>query len=237
MAPAAANAPDAADTLAQRRGEELSAGLRAVANAVAPAKRRPIALRRDADGTCHFDGHSIAATIFPDGSVAFQDKAIHTAFPVPQQPPERPTTPEELNAPQRLDFMVKVTPRAWQAEREWFLGETQALRSELAAAVHTRDLRVAAVRLRDRLDRLWCDTSIPVAARRRELFEVWDDTSADAVGAQGRRVVIDFIRDEVPATSALSYSNQELAELNRGRRQPSRFAPYERADAGSPVRE
>jgi hypothetical protein len=222
------------------RSAQLSAELNAAANARPFARRASPQLKRDPDGTCHYDGEAIAATILPDGGVQFEDKptgvAVASIDPLAPgqllprggvpEPPARPVTPEELVPEQRAELRMKSTPRAWQAERDWFLRETVSLRRELADATHARELVVAKRELRKQLERIWCDGSREAAQRRRALFELWDDTSTDAVGQAGRDVIVEYIQLNLPAGDPDAYPPQQLAALNAGRTQRAAFDPY-----------
>lgn len=222
------------------RSDQLSADLKAIANANPAREHRAPDLVRDPDGTCHYDGTAITATILPDGGVRFEDKAadVRAVSVEPlargqflprggaQVPPANPVTPEEQIADQRLELRIKATPRAWKAEREWFLRETEGVRRELADAAHARELDAGEHELRKRLDRIWCDTAVPVAERRRALFAVWDEMSADDVGARGRREVLRYVQENLPKGSAHAFPEEQLAELNLGRARGERFEPY-----------
>jgi hypothetical protein len=239
------------DDLVASRGAELSAELHAVANENPGRQHRTPDLVRDPDGTCHYAGDAVNATILPDGGVRFENKPSDvravTVQPLargqllprggPPVPPEHPVTPEEQIAPQQLEFRVKVTPRAWDAERAWFLRETEALRAEMADAAHERELGGAEHGLRKRLDHIWCDVTKTPEQRRRAIFEVWNETSVDEVGARGRRVVEAYVRENLPQGSALAFSPQELLVLNSTRGGRERFEPYARATADTDARE
>jgi hypothetical protein len=228
------------DDRAATRSEQLSAELEAIANANPAREPRHPDLVRDPDGTCHYDGDAIAATILPDGGVRFEDKPsdVRAVSVEPlargqllprggaRVPPANPVTPEDQIADQRLELRIKVTPRAWKAERDWFLRETEGVRRELADAAHARELAAGEHALRKRLDKIWCDTSVPVTERRRALFAVWDEMSADEVGAQGRREVLRYVRENLPKGSAQAFPEEQLAELNLGRAPADRFDPY-----------
>ncbi len=242
---AAAATPATPEALAARRGAQLSAELRAVANANPNRQRRAPQLERDTDGTCHYNGDAIDATILPDGGVRFEDRAPEVAAvsvePLQRgqllprggvaEPPARPVTPEEQVVPQQLELRVRARPRAWQAERAWFLRQTQALRQQLADSAHERELAQDEHALRKRLDRIWCDAAKAPATRRRALFELWDSTSDDdEIGARGRRVILAYIRENLPRRSGFAYAGAELVALNSARRQRDAFDPY-----GAPV--
>jgi hypothetical protein len=227
--------PQPADSAAARRGGELSAELHAAANE-RPwiAHRAPPQLKRDSDGTCHYEGEAIAATILPDGGVAFEDKPPQvTRRDGVAEPPERPVTLEDVHAEQRLEVSFKLRGRAWQAEREWFLRETAALRRELADQNLRRELVVAERALRAQAERIWCDGSRSAEQRRAALFELWDETSADELGALGRAVVLDYVRRNLPPHGRDAFPAEQLALLNARRSQRAPFDPYGGApDAG-----
>jgi hypothetical protein len=144
-------------------------------------------------------------------------------------PPANPVTPEEQIADQRAELRIQATPRAWKTERDWFLRETEGVRRELADAAHAKELAAGEHELRKRLDRIWCDAGASPAERRRGLFSVWDELSRDEVGARGRRVVLEYVRENLPKGSAQAFPEEQLAELNLGRAIGDRFEPY--ADA------
>lgn len=90
--------------------------------------------------------------------------------------------------------------------------------------------------IRDNLAAMWRATPDP-AARRRALFEMWDEAGepraegeADAVetaGAAARAQVVAWIRSHLPAGSPAAYTAAELAALNARRQSRATFAPYE----------
>ncbi|HMI91683.1 MAG TPA: hypothetical protein VK509_09995, partial [Polyangiales bacterium] len=222
------------------RSAQLSAELNAAANARPFPRRTPPQLKRDPDGTCHYEGEVIAATILPDGGVQFEDKPTEVALAsveplapgqlMPRggvaEPPARPVTPEELVPEQRVEIRLKSSPHGSQAERAWFLRETAALRGELADATHARELALAARELRKRLERIWCDGSQRAEQRRRALFELWNETSDDEIGSAGRDAIVEYIRLNLPPSSPDAYPTQQLTALNADRAQRSAFDPY-----------
>lgn len=123
------------------------------------------------------------------------------------------------------------------------MGAEPYARNKLALLDRTRDQRVAigerhrhaqlarAAELMQRnIDRLWAATP-DLAARKRSLFELWDDcaeTGSDelvAAGAAARRLAIGTIRARLRGAHA--YTTAELAELNAIRSSTAVFAPYE----------
>lgn len=116
-------------------------------------------------------------------------------------------------------------------------------RDKLALLDRTRDQRVAvgerhrkaqlarAAELMQRnVDRLWA-MAPDLAARKRGLFELWDDcaeTGGDELVAgadAARRLVIGVIRARLRGADA--YTTAELTELNAIRRSTAVFTPYE----------
>jgi hypothetical protein len=213
-----------ADDLARDRSAELSASLHAAARAEVDRLQQPslkLELRREPDGTCHYDGRAITATILADGGVVFDDKGAEatTRWGV-DEPAERVVTPDDAVAPQQLALGLRVQGRAWDAERTWFLRQTEDIRRELADAARERelraadrDLRAADRDLRAQLDRIWCDASRTKAERRRSIHTIWASMSADEDGERGRAVVIGYVRRNLPAGSADAYTPDELAKL------------------------
>jgi hypothetical protein len=236
--------PETPEARGARRSAELSAELHAVANAAPFREHRTPQLARDPDGTCHYAGLAIDATILPDGGVRFGDRppevkttplklyareALEPRSGVPT-PPERPTTPEDQLAPQRIEFRARVMGRASAAEREWFLRETVGVRRELADAAHARELQLDEHALRKQLDHIWCDPKRPAAERRRAIFELWDETSSDEIGQRGRKVLLDYVRRNIPRESPMAFPAEQLAVLNAQRRQREAFDPYAARD-------
>jgi hypothetical protein len=209
-------------------GAALAAGLAQAANAEARALRepRPVELRRDPDGSCHYSGNAIDATILPDGGVQFEEKLPVETRKGVEVPPERPATPEDLQAPQRLELAFKLRPGSAAGERQRFLRDTEALRAELGQAARASELRSAEFALRKQLDRIWCDAARSAADRRRAIFTLWDETSPDAEGARGRGVILDYVRRNLAEHAPDAYRPEELAELNLSRSHAERFDPY-----------
>jgi hypothetical protein len=226
MPPSAAAVPAAVDPGVEASAT-LSADLRAVAN-VRPARARGgPTLTHDADGTCHYAGEAIMATIRPDDGVEFADNHANvTRNDGVAVPPAQPTTLEELTAPRRAEVRLRVEPRAWQAERDWFLRETKQLRTQLSDAARDREQAQDEIHLHHQLDRIWCDTTVTVVQRRRRLFELWDETSPDAIGARGRQLIAAYVRERLAAMSGNGFEPGELADLNARRSQTLPFDPY-----------
>jgi hypothetical protein len=132
------------------------------------------------------------------------------------------------------DWLMRLSGRDpyWAAKMS-FLNRTREARVEMAKAHRSELLRGAATMIREQARLAWAAPGQSAAARRRLLFELWDECAetGDAelieAGTAARRAVFGFIRGHLAAGSADAYSEAELASLNRGRKSRRPFAPYE----------
>jgi hypothetical protein len=184
-------------------------------------------IKCNAEQRCEYRGQAIDATILPDGRVEYKEKSTggKQQFGV-RPPPATPTTPEDLRGPQRLEFSVRAEGRAVEAERARFLAQSEGLRRERADAWAKRIEEDGVRSFRLRLDKLWRDPSQSTERKRRWLFGAWEETSPDELGSRYRRLVLDYIRLNLPEHSDAAYSATELAALNAQRQQREPFAPY-----------
>lgn len=203
--------PDEGARIARALSEDLARTANARAHL---SERPPPRLRRQRNGSYRYESAAFDAVIAADGTVTFQDRRGDMGdigsftFDVG----------DELMRASGQDPYV--------AERRWFLAETRSLRDGLADRARADERRAAMSALEERLRRLWADASQPAAARRRAMFDLWDDCAADAVGRQARSIVERFIRRHLPAESPDAYSARELRALNASRVSPVPFAPY-----------
>ena len=194
----------------------LSGGLRAEAATKAHITRERPELRRRTDGSHVYSGPRFAAVVRPDGSVEFQDRA--------------PVETNGFSASGTFDATDAIMGAAGQdplrAEREWFLRHTEELRHRLEAEHRRNELAAALPRLRGRVVRVWATTRRSPAARRARIFAIWDDIAEDEAGRDARRVVIEAVRELLPAGSEDAFSEEELRRLNESRQSRERFSPY-----------
>ena len=125
------------------------------------------------------------------------------------------------------------------------LDETREERVAIGKRYRTQKLARAREYVQKHIERLWATTLDP-AARRRSLFELWDDCAERrpdmeapgfapraeddelvVAGAAARAQVIGFIRSQLPAGSADAYTPAEVARFNKRRKSRARFTPYE----------
>lgn len=131
-----------------------------------------------------------------------------------------------------------LTKGSQSRARHDFLVNTATLRARLRAETQRARERQAIAELGATMRAIWADTTKDASARRRALFELWDDcaeageaASAEDVaraeaGAKARRVIEAFVRRTAAASTANAFTASELARLNAARRSVARFDPY-----------
>jgi len=110
------------------------------------------------------------------------------------------------------------------------LDDTRDERVDMGGAFHARQLGESREIMRQNLLHLW-QTTKDAAARREALFEMWDECAEGEgpmgeAGERARVVVIDWIREHLPAGSADAYTPDELAQLAAKRSSKQPFTPY-----------
>lgn len=138
------------------------------------------------------------------------------------------------------DWLMRLSGRdPYFAAKLSLLNRTREVRAQLATEHRTELLRQVVTMVREQAALVWNDATQPAAARRRALFELWDDCAetgeAEVVraGKRARVALYGFIRAHANTAGPDAYSAEELAELNRGRRSKQRFAPYPAPDAAA----
>ena len=135
----------------------------------------------------------------------------------------------------------------WAHDKAELLRRTYELRLAIAVkfAEHNIETRIKSM-YRELLD-VWGAPDRPALARRKILFERWDDcdermrvtvpgfedveaSKLDTVrldaAARARTTIVDFVRKHLPKGTPDAYGADELAQLNRGRKSTEKFAPY-----------
>lgn len=200
--------------------EEAVAQTEAYLGAAAAAKtyitQRTFHLTPHTDGTLHWQGTGFEAVIHPDGSVSFSDH------------PD--VTMDWAHGSGGFDITDAIMHGAGQdpyaSEREWFMEHAESTIERLESQARAQRQAHSMTGVRSQLRTIWEDQSQSASARRRAIFELWDECADDADGEQARAAVIAFIRREIPETSADSYTMVELARLNSARQSAERFDPY-----------
>jgi hypothetical protein len=212
-------------------------------------RARPLRLDRTDDGGYrHRDRDAgFEATIDPDGTVTFRDIApVRVEFPRPKPPEQREEDGDPNRHPQPqlellppgslgpLPMLVSVglrfggradlgKQRKSLAKRK-LLQQTAELRAKMAAQSRGKREREALFVLMNDLASLWKDDTRTAAAKRRAIFEVWDDCDEGNTGVRARARIEAFVRQHV--TGAVGFTQAELAKLNAERRSSRQFDPY-----------
>jgi len=173
-------------------------------------------LRRQPDGSYAYSGHRFTARIRPDGEVDWDDQ--------PNMQTNGFSTSGTMDITEA--FMSAGGQDPAFVEREWFLEHTRELRERLEDEWRARTMDSALRVLPGRLRRIWATESRSPAARRLRIFRIWDEASEDGTGARARRVLLGWIRENLPEGSEGAYTDSELARLNERRESEEPFAPY-----------
>ncbi|MCC6875183.1 MAG: hypothetical protein IT378_12825 [Sandaracinaceae bacterium] len=216
--PAGLGAPDARPSDAELSAR-LGQGLRAQAMAKQHISRpaRPELSRRP-DGSYAYAGHRFEAVIQPDGRVQFNDRpGIST---------------NGFSTSGSFDLTDAIMGSAGQdphrAERDWFMRHTEELRDRLEAEHRERTMQASLQTLRGRLARVWASESRSYEARRRRIFDMYNDCDDGGDGEGARRAILSFIRTTLPRGSPNAYTVEEIERFNalRARESRPRFEPY-----------
>ncbi len=121
-----------------------------------------------------------------------------------------------------------------------FLAGTEALRLRLANGWYKARLHSELAELGGQLTALWRDSKLPLAERKRRIFERWveceDPSTADlseldiarlAVARSARAKIEAFVRQVAPSGSSRAYTQVELERFNRSRAGKPHFRPYD----------
>lgn len=187
-------------------------------------------------------GGQYTAILLPDGRIGFDDHLV-TASKADGFAPRMAGLPELVRKAQGREL--------WAHDKAKLARRTFDLRLGIAVAYAEKQIdRRLATLYRDLLE-IWGQSAKAPVARRRTIFERWDecdekmrvklpgfehatDTRIDALrasaGEKARDKITSFIRKQLPKGSEHAYGDEELAELNRRRHSKARFAPYDDAD-------
>ena len=174
-------------------------------------------------------GNGLEARVAPDGRITFND------------PPAVKYTGLGLRFDVTEAVMRAIGDDPYAAQKARIAAETREARFCLTLKEAEGDKRNAIFRLKENLERIAADPSLPAAAKRAAVFDLWEgclDTSDDALASAARATIVAFIRRAFPAGSPTAYTPVELAMLNRRRNCTRPFDPYTartsvRPDAGA----
>lgn len=122
------------------------------------------------------------------------------------------------------------------ARKRRFLRLTRDMRDRMADEHRGRALKMSKLRASRHLERIWADPSLGFNAKRRLLFDLWDEAEEPAgeederpearAGQRARRFIQRFIREHLPPDGPEAFTPTELDALNARRSSRQRFEPY-----------
>ncbi|MFO0692675.1 MAG: hypothetical protein U0230_03905 [Polyangiales bacterium] len=186
------------------------------------SRRGPPDLHRRSDGSYVYAGTGFSARIAADGSISFSDRSTAGFDGFGNSQRQGITAHFDLN-----DVMFRRRGNdPYQAERSWFMRETEELRNRLSDTARGEQAVTATRTVRGRLLRIWQDEGRTPEQRRQAIFRIWDDCAEDETGEAIRHAVVGWVREQLPHGSEGAYTDVELARLNAGRDSASPFRPY-----------
>ena len=168
-------------------------------------------------GGYKFDGKNFIAHIKPDGALDFENR-----FPIGFQKGGTFT----FDATDLVMRSKKQDPYA--AEKRRFIEFSDKVRTELREKALKEQRETALATLQQQLQDVW-NSGRSGAARRRDIYEKWQDCSddkAEALSRKGRRIIEDFVRTYLPSGSPEAYTAEELQKINAERQGLPSFDPY-----------
>ncbi|MEQ8978342.1 MAG: hypothetical protein RL846_10455, partial [Deltaproteobacteria bacterium] len=121
---------------------------------------------------------------------------------------------------------------AYAAAKRRVLEDTRDLRVAMAAEACEQRLDETLYALKSDLEGIWIDPKLTTEAKRRMIFQLWDDCAEDGDpsivdhGKMARITIIEFVKKALPAGSPFAYTRDELVALNERRASKARFEPY-----------
>jgi hypothetical protein len=195
--------------------------------------------------TWHF--YSLVGKIRPDGTVFFEHHAPPRGKATGRYCLELSTAPgqcQELSTvPWPEDWGSPMGSFPENPIKMWFLRQTEALSDRLSERWQRQSLATAMSAVQRNADRVWRDETLGLRAKRRLLFELWDeceeprgdddDRAAAHVGQRARDQIVEYIRRMLPAESRDAYLLDEVRRFNAMRESRQPFAPYPAIDTST----
>jgi hypothetical protein len=219
--------PTAVDPRARFRNAEATLdshlSARAATRPAVTERPRP-EVRRQADGSYVYAGHAFSARITPDGQVTFSDTGRMSY-----------SGGGDLPSSASVGFGFDLTDGAYrrrgqdpyQAERAWFMRETERMREELQDAARERQRAQLGRQMAAQAQRAWDTEERTPESRRRRIFTLWDRCAeGDGDGDAARAGILGWVRRQLPAGSEHAFTAAELASFNARRQSAAAFAPY-----------
>jgi len=136
------------------------------------------------------------------------------------------------------DLLLRRGQRKNVRAKQAFLDQTAPMRDAMLRRESREQQQAAMLMLGQLLATVWRDRSLSVEARKRAVFEWWDECEEAQPGVgpdeaerraqaeQMRRRIERFVRRVAPPGQPMAYTRRELQRLNAGRQSRQRFEPY-----------
>ncbi len=121
---------------------------------------------------------------------------------------------------------------AYSAAKLRLLDDTREQRLAMSAEACEERLDQTLYALRGDLESIWQDPALTAEAKRRTIFQLWDDCAEEGAesvvthGKMARVTIVEFIKKVLPEDSPFAYTRDELVALNARRASNARFEPY-----------
>lgn len=178
--------------------------------------RAHLTARPRPDGTFVYSGHAFNATIHPDGSVTYDDR--------PGVQTDGFSTSGSFDLGDA--FMRAAGGDPYAAERMRFEEDNEELIARLEAQYRREHMADALRAIPGQLAQIWNRTSRSPERRRRQIFEMWEETDEGESGLEARRRIEAWVRENLPAGGGDAFTDDELRALNATHSHPYRFNPY-----------
>ena len=178
--------------------------------------RTDLVARPRPDGTYVYSGHAFNATIHPDGSVTYDDR--------PGVQTDGFSTSGSFDLSDA--FMRAAGGDPYAAERMRFEEDNEELIARLESQSRRERMDAALRRIPGQLTDLWSRTSRSPERRRRQIFEMWEETDEGEQGLEARRRIEAWVRERLPVDGPDAFTPDELRALNASHTHPYRFNPY-----------
>lgn len=128
--------------------------------------------------------------------------------------------------------MMAAGDDAYSAAKLRLLEDTRDQRLAMAAEACEERLDQTLYALRGDLENIWKDSALTVDAKRRMIFQLWDDCAEEGApsvvdhGKLARVTIVEFVKKVLPEGSPFAYTPDELVALNGRRASKQRFEPY-----------
>jgi hypothetical protein len=195
----------------------------------------PRVWRPSGNGTLRAEGQPFEAEVGRDGRIVFRDRPNVDARFGRIKLSEKRTLPLPILAGS-FDVtdavMASFGEVLYPYRKLKLMDESREERAQMALRYRDEVLESALTKYKRRLAKLWKNPEYELAARKKILFQLWDECAERGpeevvkTAHSIRAMTLQFIRSRIPESHADAYSEAELDDLNRNRQSTRRFSPY-----------